>query len=90
MFEASRPEVEQARGFGVTLAPGQDTSGHVRDALAPFGVPVVLHKGDFTQAPGTAGRSGSSSTTARNGPGRSIGRCWPSARTGSRAPPCWR
>ena len=49
MFEASPPEVEQAREFGVTLAPGQDTSGHVRDALAPFGVPVVIHKGDFTR-----------------------------------------
>jgi hypothetical protein len=50
MFQASAPEVAQAGEFGVTLEPGQDTSGHVREALAPFGVPVVIHKGDFTKA----------------------------------------
>ena len=50
MFEASAHEVEHAARFGIALVPGQDTSGHVQDALAPFGVPVVMHKGDFTRA----------------------------------------
>ena len=50
MFEASAHEVEHAARDGFTLELGQDTSGHVRDALAPFGVPVVFHKGDFTRA----------------------------------------
>jgi hypothetical protein len=50
MFEATAHEVEHARPFGVELTLGQDTSGHVRETLAPFGAPVVMHKGDFTRA----------------------------------------
>lgn len=49
-FETRAHEKHMAEKEGVKLASHEDTVPRVQASLAPFGVPVVLHKGDIRLA----------------------------------------
>lgn len=57
-WDARASEIRKARDQGVTLRPHQDTLPIVRAHLAPFGVPIVFHRGPIQSATWSGGPIG--------------------------------